>query len=88
MTTLEILQKKLEKCDKIDLVSYSETRTRYICKIRYDGDYAVIDLPKVCSPASHQKVVIKNIYSAIASIYFNRGNYEKAKEWLCKKIGD
>lgn len=79
---LDILKGRL--IDGLEIVKVKETNSKYIITFRFEGDEAKADLPKSCSPGAHNAVSDNAIITAISSIYFNRGEFSKAKEWLGK----
>ena len=83
-TMLDILKGRL--IDGLEIVKVKETNTKYTITFAFDGDKASAELPKSCSPTAHNEVADNTIITAMSSIYFNRGDYAKAKEWL-DKIG-
>lgn len=83
-TMLDILKERL--IEGLSIKSVKETNIKYIIQFEYEGDVAKAELPKSCSPNSHNSVADYTIITAMSTIYFNRGDYVKAKEWL-DKIG-
>ena len=83
-TMLDVLKERL--IDGLEIVKVKETNSRYTITFHFDGDEGRADLPKSCSPGAHNAVADNAIITAISSIYFNRGEFAKAKEWL-DKIG-
>lgn len=81
-TMLDILRVRL--IDGLSIKSLKETNTKYIICFELKGDEAKADLPKSCAPGCHNKVVDTTIITAMSTIYCNRGDYAKAKEWLDK----
>ena len=83
-TMLDVLKGRL--IDGLEIVKVKETNSRYTITFRFDGNEAKADLPKSCSPGAHDAVADTAIITAMSSIYFNRGDFAKAKEWLDKII--
>ena len=83
-TMLDILRERL--IDGLTITSVKETHTKYMIKFAYEGEEATADLPKSCSPGYHERVADKTVITAMSTIYFNRGDYTKAKEWLHKGL--
>ena len=83
-TMLDVLKGRL--IDGLEIVKVTEVNSKYTITFRFEGDEAKADLPKSCSPGAHGAVADNAIITAISSIYFNRGDFAKAKEWL-DKIG-
>lgn len=81
---LDVLKDRL--IDGLEIVKVKETNSRYTITFCFDSSEGVADLPKSCAPGAHSAVADYAINTAISSIYFNRGDYAKAKEWL-NKIG-
>ena len=72
--------------DGLKIKSVKETNTKYTIVFEYEGDEAKADLPKSCTPSCHYDVCDNAVITAMSTIYFNRGNFVKAKEWLDKII--
>ena len=85
-TMLNVLKRRL--IDGLEIVEVKETNTKYKIKFAYEGDKATAELPKACLPKCHNEVADYTIKTAMSTIYFNRGDYAKAKEWLDKKIAE
>ncbi len=79
---LDVLKKRL--IDGLTIVSVKETFTKYKIVFEYEGERASAELPKSCPPKCHNEVADYTIKTAMTTIYFNRGDYVKAKEWLHK----
>ena len=83
---LGVLKKRLPEGMKI--VSVKETFAKYKIVFEYEGERATAELPKSCVPRYHNKVADNTIITAMSTIYFNRGDLVKAKEWLDKLIAE
>lgn len=83
---LNVLKKRL--VDGLKIVSVKETFTKYKIVFEYEGEKATAELPKACPPKQHNKVADSTIITAMSTIYFNRGDYAKAREWLDKLIAE
>lgn len=83
-TMLDVLESRL--IDGLEIVKVKETNSKYTITFRFGEDEAKADLPKSCPPSAHESVADNTIITAMSSIYFNRGDYAKAKQWL-DKIG-
>lgn len=83
-TMLEILKENL--IDGLKIVSAKETNTKYKIVFDFEGEQATADLFKTCSPSCEKEHCFNSIKTAMSTIYFNRGNFQKAKEWLNKKL--
>lgn len=70
--------------DGLEIAKVKETNSKYTITFRFEGDEAKADLPKSCSPRAHDTVADSTIITAMSSIYFHRGDFSKAKEWLDK----
>ena len=81
-TMLDILKERL--IDGLTIKSVKETNSKYTIRFEFEGDEAKAELPKSCAPGCHNEVADNSIITAMSTIYFNRGNYVKAKEWLDK----
>ena len=81
-TMLDILKERL--IEGLSIVSVKETNSKYSIEFQYEKDKVKADLPKSCAPECHNDVADNAIITAMSSLYFNRGNYAKAKEWLDK----
>lgn len=81
-TMLEILESRL--IDGLEIVKVKETNSKYTITFRFGDDEARADLPKSCAPGAQDKVADSTIITAMSSIYINRGEYAKAKNWLDK----
>jgi hypothetical protein len=81
-TMLDVLKGRL--VDNLEIVKVKETNSKYTITFRFGGDEAKAELPKSCSPGNHGAVADASIITAMSSIYFKRGDYAKAKEWLDK----
>ena len=81
-TMLDVLRGRL--IDGLEITKVKETNSKYTITFRFEGDEAKADLPKSCSPGAHKAVADVSIITAMSSIYFKRGDYAKAKEWLDK----
>ena len=81
---LDILKGRL--IDGLEIVRAKETNNKYVITFRFDGDEGRADLAKSCAPGAHNAVADNAIITAISGIYFDRGDFAKAKEWL-DKIG-
>ena len=79
---LEVLKKRL--IDGLTIVSVKETHAKYKIEFEYEGERTTAELPKSCAPNCHNEVADYTIKTAMSNIYFNRGDYVKAKEWLHK----
>ena len=84
MKMVDILKKRL--VDGLNITSFKETNTKFTILFEYQGDKAKADLPKSCAPGCHNEVVDNTIITAMSTIYFNRGDYQSAKEWLDKLV--
>lgn len=83
-TMLDILKERL--IDGLSIKSVKETNTKYTICFEYEGEKAKADLPKSCTPNCQNEVADNSIITAMSTIYFNRGDFVKAKEWLDKLI--
>lgn len=79
---LDVLKKRL--IEGLKIASIKETNTKYHIVFEYEGERATADLPKTCAPGCQDAVADNTIKTAMSYIYFKRGDYEKAKEWLYK----
>lgn len=79
---LNVLKKRL--IEGLNIVSVKETFTKYKIVFEYEGEKTTAELPKSCPPKCHNEVADNTIITAMSTIYFNRGDYAKAKEWLDK----
>lgn len=79
---LEVLKKRLP--EGLSIVSVKETHAKYIIVFEYEGERATAELPKSCAPNCHNEVADNTVKTAMSTIYFNRGDYATAKEWLYK----
>ncbi len=79
---LGVLRKNL--IEGLTIVSIKELSTKYQIVFDYEGDTAKAELPKTCIPGCQDKVANQTIITAMSTIYFNRGDFIKAKEWLDK----
>ena len=82
MTMLDVLKDRL--IDGLKIVTVKETGNKYRMEFEYDGDRAKADLPKTCSPNCENEVAEYTIITAMSTIYINRNDLQKAKEWLDK----
>lgn len=80
---LNVLKSRL--IDGLKIISVKETNTKYKIKFKFEDDETTAELPKSCLPNCHNEVADYTIKTAMSTIYFNRGDYAKAKEWLDKK---
>ena len=83
-TMLDILKERL--IPELSISSVKETNSKYAIEFTFEGDSVKADLPKSCAPGCHNEVADNTISTAMSTLYFNRGDYAKAKEWL-HKIG-
>lgn len=81
-TMLDVLKKRL--IDGLKIVSAKERSNKYCIEFEYDGDRAKAELQKCCMPNCENEVVDNCIITAMSTIYFNRGDFQKSKEWLDK----
>lgn len=79
-TMLDILKERL--IEGLQIKNVKENNTKYIIRFEYEGEEAKAELPKSCAPGCHNDVVDNTIITAMSTIYFNRGDYVKASEWL------
>ena len=68
----------------LTIVSVKENYSKFKIEFEYEGERAIADLPKTCLPCCEKDVADNAIKTAMSTIYFNRGDYEKAREWLHK----
>ena len=83
-TMLDILKERL--FDGLAIVSVKETNTKYTITFEYDESRAKAELPKSCNPNFCNEVADRTICTAMSTIYFNRGEFDKAQEWLDKLL--
>jgi len=83
-TMLDVLKDRL--IDGLEIVKVKETNIKYTITFCFDGDETTADLHKSCAPGAHNAVADSAIITAVSTVYFNRGDFAKAKEWL-HKIG-
>lgn len=83
-TMLDILKERL--IEGLSIKSVKETNAKYTIRFEFEGDEAKADLSKSCPPGCHNEVADTTIITAMSTIYCNRGDYAKAKEWLDKLI--
>lgn len=81
-TMLDILKERL--IEGLSIKSVKETNTKYSIRFEYEGDEAKAELSKSCAPGCQNDVADNCIITAMSTIYVNRGDYAKAKEWLDK----
>lgn len=81
-TMLDILKARL--IEGLNIKSVKENNTKYIIRFEYEGDETKAELSKSCVPGCQNDVADNCIITAMSTIYFNRGDYAKAKEWLDK----
>lgn len=80
---LQILRKRL--IEGLKIISVNETHAKYKIEFEYEGERATAELPKSCAPNCHNEVADNTVKTAMSTIYFNRGDYAKASEWLHKR---
>lgn len=85
-TMLDVLKERL--IDGLNIISVKEYSTKYTIEFEYEGGKAKADLQKSCLPNCEKEVADKTIISAISTIYFNRGDFQKAKQWLDKLVSN
>lgn len=79
---LDILKENL--IEGLTIKSVKETNLKYIVRFEFEGHEANADLPKSCIPGYHNEVVTEAIITVMSTIYCNRGDFVKAKQWLDK----
>ena len=79
---LQILRERL--IDGLSIVSFKENYSKFKVEFEYEGERAIADLPKTCMPNCEKEVADNAIKTAMSTIYFNRGDYVTAREWLHK----
>lgn len=83
-TMLDVLKERL--IDGLTISSVKETNSKFTVEFLFEDEKVKADLPKSCAPGCHNEVADSTIITAMSSLYFARGDYAKAKEWL-DKIG-
>lgn len=86
MNMLDVLKEQVCKIENFNIVKIKELSSKYTITFEYEGDTAKAELPKMCTPNCHNEVAHNTIITAMSTIYFNRGDFVKAKEWLNKKM--
>ena len=84
-TMLDVLKERL--IDGLSIKAVKETYSKYTISFEFEGETAKADLPKSCAPNCQDKIADNSIITAMSTIYFNRGDFVKAREWLDKLIG-
>ena len=82
---LNILEQILPK--GLAISSFKDLSSKYKLVFEFEGDKATAELRKACLPGCEYAMALDAIKTAMSTIYFNRGDYPKAKEWLDMKIG-
>lgn len=81
-TMLDVLQERL--IPGLSISSVKETNSKYTIEFHYMGDKVKAELPKTCAPGCHNEVADNTVNTAMSTVFFNRGDYVKSKEWLYK----
>lgn len=81
-TMLDIFKERL--IEGLFITKVKEYHNKYVIECSFEGDKTNIDLWKTCQPGCEEIVCDRAVITAISTIYFNKGNFIKAKEWLDK----
>jgi lipopolysaccharide biosynthesis protein len=82
-TMLNCLEENL--IDGLKIASVKETNTKYKITFEFENEKTTADLFKTCSPNCEKQHCFNTIKTAMSTIFFNRGDFQKAKAWLDKK---
>ena len=84
-TMLDILKERLP--EGLEIIKVKENYNKYILSFKFEDQIVnKIELQKTCGYGYHNYNCDFTIKTAMSSIYLNKGNILKAKEWLDKKI--
>lgn len=70
--------------DGVEIVSTKTTTNRrsFDVEIRYSGVTAMCEIPKQSVPGAERKTAANAINTAMASIWFQKGDIQKSQRWL------
>ena len=83
-TMLDILKELLP--DNLHIQSVKEFSTKYKIVFEFEGDTTIAELRKSCIPGNEHTLAFDTIKTAMSTIYFNRQDYIKCKQWLDKVL--
>jgi hypothetical protein len=82
---IEVLKSRL--VDGLTIVHVKELYSKYTVTMQLGNDTAMVDLWKTCKPGDQDDLCDRVVWTAMSTIYCNRGDFLSAKVWLDKLCG-